>query len=186
MDYFENESGLDPAEIAQASPQGIDAVRPSRRRSETEVSDASDLCRLLRARRERPRRSAVNKRDEIPSRHGPPSSWGAIAYHSAKSGRPRLCVTAIRSLNVRFGSKADIGSPPVDVRFTPKSGHCETSSSRPLCATNGLTHRHKRSILFWLSDGSYAVKISRRKIVRQQITSERGRFGDSLGNDVGQ
>jgi hypothetical protein len=53
-------------------------------------------------------------------------------------------------------------------------------------ATNGLTHRHKRSVLFWLSDGSYAVKISRRKIVRQQITSERGRFGDSLGNDVGQ
>jgi len=54
MDYFENESGLDPAEIAQASPQGIDAARPSRRRSETEVSDVSDLCRLLRARRDRP------------------------------------------------------------------------------------------------------------------------------------
>jgi hypothetical protein len=25
---------------------------------------------------------------------------------------------------VRFGSKADIGSPLIDVRFTPKSGHC--------------------------------------------------------------
>jgi len=25
--------------------------------------------------------------------------------------------------NVRFGSKADIGVPPIDVRFTPKSGH---------------------------------------------------------------
>jgi hypothetical protein len=25
--------------------------------------------------------------------------------------------------DVRFGSKADIGLPPVDVRFTPKSGH---------------------------------------------------------------
>jgi uncharacterized protein with GYD domain len=25
--------------------------------------------------------------------------------------------------HVRFGSKADIGLPPVDVRFTPKSGH---------------------------------------------------------------
>jgi hypothetical protein len=27
------------------------------------------------------------------------------------------------STDVRFGSKADIGLPPVDVRFTPKSGH---------------------------------------------------------------
>jgi len=25
--------------------------------------------------------------------------------------------------NVRFGSKADIGAPPSNVRFTPKSGH---------------------------------------------------------------
>jgi hypothetical protein len=26
--------------------------------------------------------------------------------------------------DVRLGSKADIGLPTVDVRFTPKSGHC--------------------------------------------------------------
>jgi hypothetical protein len=26
-------------------------------------------------------------------------------------------------VNVRFGSKADIGARPYDVRFTPKSGH---------------------------------------------------------------
>jgi hypothetical protein len=25
--------------------------------------------------------------------------------------------------DVRFGSKADIGLPPIDFRFTPKSGH---------------------------------------------------------------
>jgi hypothetical protein len=25
--------------------------------------------------------------------------------------------------NVRFGSKADIGAHPINVRFTPKSGH---------------------------------------------------------------
>jgi hypothetical protein len=25
--------------------------------------------------------------------------------------------------DVCFGSKADIGLPPIDVRFTPKSGH---------------------------------------------------------------
>jgi hypothetical protein len=28
-----------------------------------------------------------------------------------------------QSRNVRFGSKADIGARPYDVRFTPKSGH---------------------------------------------------------------
>jgi hypothetical protein len=28
-----------------------------------------------------------------------------------------------RAAHVRFGSKADIGFPPVDVRFTPKSRH---------------------------------------------------------------
>jgi hypothetical protein len=27
------------------------------------------------------------------------------------------------STDVRFGSKADVGSASVDVRFTPKSGH---------------------------------------------------------------
>jgi hypothetical protein len=29
---------------------------------------------------------------------------------------------------VRFGSKADIGVSPIDVRFTPKSGHQPTYS----------------------------------------------------------
>jgi hypothetical protein len=32
--------------------------------------------------------------------------------------------TALRNSNVRFGSKADVGLALVDVRFTPKSGHC--------------------------------------------------------------
>ena len=34
-------------------------------------------------------------------------------------------------LNVRFGSKADIGLAPADVRFTPKSGHQAFMSTRP-------------------------------------------------------
>jgi len=29
--------------------------------------------------------------------------------------------------NVRFGSKADVGLPPVDVRYSPKSGHQEAA-----------------------------------------------------------
>jgi hypothetical protein len=28
-----------------------------------------------------------------------------------------------QSLNVRFGSKTDIGALPINVRFTPESGH---------------------------------------------------------------
>jgi hypothetical protein len=38
--------------------------------------------------------------------------------------------------DVRFGSKADIGAPPINVRFTPKSGHwnsvlkCTAANSR--------------------------------------------------------
>jgi hypothetical protein len=32
--------------------------------------------------------------------------------------------TAKLTLNVRFGSKADIALSPGHVRFTPKSGHC--------------------------------------------------------------
>jgi hypothetical protein len=40
--------------------------------------------------------------------------------------------------NVRFGSKADIGSASVDVRFTPESGHCEVCRECPLRANSGL------------------------------------------------
>jgi hypothetical protein len=33
-------------------------------------------------------------------------------------------------VDFRFGSKADIGLAPVDVRFTPKSGHGGAARSR--------------------------------------------------------
>jgi hypothetical protein len=39
--------------------------------------------------------------------------------------------------HVRFGSKADIGEGPTDVRFTPKSGHWLSVSGCPLCANSG-------------------------------------------------
>jgi len=39
---------------------------------------------------------------------------------------------------VRFGSKADINAALIDVRFTPKSGHCETLLGCPLCAKSRL------------------------------------------------
>ena len=39
--------------------------------------------------------------------------------------------------NVRFGSKADIAAPPINVRFTPKSGHRLARAPCPLCAKSG-------------------------------------------------
>jgi hypothetical protein len=39
--------------------------------------------------------------------------------------------------NVRFGSLADIGVCPRDVRFTPESGHWESAARFPLCAKSG-------------------------------------------------
>ena len=39
-------------------------------------------------------------------------------------------------MDVRFGSKADVGSPAIDVRFTPKSRHRLSALGCPLCATS--------------------------------------------------
>src|SRR6516165_1489963 len=39
--------------------------------------------------------------------------------------------------DVRFGSKADIGAPSADVRFTPNSGHWNSVVECPLCARSG-------------------------------------------------
>ena len=40
-------------------------------------------------------------------------------------------------VNVRFGSKADIGTDRLNVRFTPKSGHWNPVVECPLCAKSG-------------------------------------------------
>jgi hypothetical protein len=39
--------------------------------------------------------------------------------------------------DVAYGSKADIGLPAIDVRFTPKSGHVQRNIPCPLCAISG-------------------------------------------------
>jgi len=46
-------------------------------------------------------------------------------------------VPVLKPADVRFGSKADIEAPSPDVRFTPKSGHRETTLGCPLCARSG-------------------------------------------------
>jgi hypothetical protein len=48
-------------------------------------------------------------------------------------GQPAaLCITRIFGWYVRFGSKADMAACPINVRFTPKSGHCRTTLGCPL------------------------------------------------------
>jgi hypothetical protein len=39
--------------------------------------------------------------------------------------------------NVRFGSEADISQQPIDVCFTPKSGHWGSAAKCPLSAKSG-------------------------------------------------
>jgi hypothetical protein len=41
--------------------------------------------------------------------------------------------------NVRFGSKADIALPAIDVRSSPQSGHWRATVGCPLCAKSGYT-----------------------------------------------
>jgi hypothetical protein len=45
--------------------------------------------------------------------------------------------TVYRGHDVRFGSKADITECPINVRFTPKSGHWNSVAECPLCAKSG-------------------------------------------------
>jgi hypothetical protein len=57
-----------------------------------------------------------------------------------------LVLVTLAGFDVRFGSEADIGLAVVDVRFTPKSGHCRTTLGCPLCAKSGLMHRSNLSL----------------------------------------
>jgi hypothetical protein len=50
----------------------------------------------------------------------------------------RIAANIAKLPNVRFGSKADIGLAPVDVRFNPKSGRYQARSKCPLCANSDI------------------------------------------------
>src|SRR5271170_5630680 len=54
---------------------------------------------------------------------------------------------AERPTHVRFGSKADTTTHPIDVRFNPESGHECERSAHPLRATNGLMHCSKKTAI---------------------------------------
>jgi hypothetical protein len=50
--------------------------------------------------------------------------------------------------NVRYGSKADIGAFPINVRFTSKSGHRNSVTECPLCAKSRHSALRQRLALF--------------------------------------
>jgi len=54
--------------------------------------------------------------------------------------------------DVRFGSKADIGEGPTDVRFTPESGHRNSVVECPLCAKSRHSALRKETSLFFTDD----------------------------------
>jgi hypothetical protein len=58
--------------------------------------------------------------------HVPDEVIAAIRqFRCPRNGSSGHCAQRqILKADVCDGSKADIGLPPIDVRFTPKSGHC--------------------------------------------------------------
>jgi hypothetical protein len=67
-----------------------------------------------------------------------PKSSNTICMKTAGDNPWASAAGAFRDvLHVRFGSKADIASVKLDVRFTPKSGHCRATGACPLCAKRG-------------------------------------------------
>jgi hypothetical protein len=52
------------------------------------------------------------------------------------------CPAGAIGVDVRFGSKADVTVSPLDVRFTPESGHLQCTSPCPLSARSGHSRTH--------------------------------------------
>src|SRR5262249_19663346 len=82
-------AALDPTEFAQSLDKGGDAQALERTRVGTQISDGRHLPRLLRARRERPRRrSAAEECDELAALHSITSS--AVARTGAGTVSPSM------------------------------------------------------------------------------------------------
>ena len=57
--------------------------------------------------------------------------------------RDQVAQQQFRAADVRFGSKADIAECETNVRFTPNSGHWNSTVKCLLCAKSGLMPRSK-------------------------------------------
>jgi hypothetical protein len=83
------------------------------------------------------RRASGRENGGAPLTGHPPAAEETASYGSSKCfdrAETRFAPQHKTPANVRFGSKADIEVPPIDVRFTPKSGHWLSMSACPLCA----------------------------------------------------
>ena len=88
-------AALDPAEFAQPLHKSGGPLAPGRRRGRAQEPDGRQLCRLLRARRERPRRRrAAEQRDELAPSHSITSSA------RASSGRRHVEAERLGGLEV--------------------------------------------------------------------------------------
>src|SRR5262245_15230992 len=85
---------FDPAELAQPLDESIGPLPLSRSRVRAEKSDRGQ-CRLLRARRQRPRRRAAEQRDELAA---PLHSITSSARASTLAGRSRPSAFAVLRL----------------------------------------------------------------------------------------
>src|SRR5262245_47716565 len=88
-------AAVDPAEFAQSLHEGGGPLALRRRAARSEQSDSRHL-RLLRARRERPRRCAAEQRDEL----APPHSITSSASASSLSGIWRPSAFAVLRLMI--------------------------------------------------------------------------------------
>jgi len=114
---------LDPTEFAQSlhksgSPQSV-----GRRRSRAQEPDRRQLARLLRPRRERPRRCATEQRDELAPLHLRGHSITSSARASSVGGMLRSMAFAVarlitRSNFVAISTGRSAGFSPLRIRPT--------------------------------------------------------------------
>jgi hypothetical protein len=87
-----------------------------------------------------------------------------------------------RTAHVRFGSKADIRSKKRDVRFTPKSGHRNSASRCPLCATS--RHQPPHSITSSATEMSVGGTVSPSAFAVLLLITSSNRVGVCTGRSA--
>src|SRR5262249_51553330 len=107
----------DIAEITQSRAQCLDPARAGGSGPEVEVSDARDFCRLLRRRRERPRRRTAEQRDERAPSHSITSSAMASSPEGIVSLSAFAVVALITNSNfVGWRTGRSLGFSPLRMR----------------------------------------------------------------------
>src|SRR6516162_1224148 len=96
----------------------------------------------------------------LTSRHLPPQRFNKTTQNTRKNFElDQNCLRFGGRLHVRFGSKADIGALPINVRFTPKSGHWNSVVEYPLCAKSGHWPPHIREDRGSTSTASFVLPL---------------------------